>query len=109
MTIEKREIEFELPFAYFLANNSEDFEDYIDWLIDMEDMSIAASSSWHITGTRYGVYKGDLDKFFKAWYDMPANYSENPDIQAILMFTISYTYQKRRKTLEGLKAKTNKD
>jgi hypothetical protein len=86
------EIGFELPFAYFLANDLNDFDDYMDWLTDVGDPELRVTqSSWHITGTRYGVYKGDLDKFFKEWYDMPADYGENPDEQAILIFTLSYT------------------
>lgn len=86
---------FEMPLAFFMANDEGDFNHYIEWLFTEKYELNIVDSMWRVTDVTYKQYKGDLDQFFKEWYDMPGIYTpyEKDEVEAVLHFEVQYTLE----------------
>ena len=61
MVKQTREIIFEIPFEFFLANDAKDFEQLIEWLITSKlNMDMPDDYLWKVKGVRYDKHDGIL-------------------------------------------------
>ena len=88
-----REVYFEIPFEFFLANDAEDFNDFMEWYLESKTKidPRATNYIWKLKTTRYAKSDGILDEFFKEWYDMPyISAYDDDEYQPILEFEINF-------------------